>query len=292
MSSSLPVVQPVRALDQFGRTIEYLRISVTDRCNFRCVYCMPEKGMQWLPKSEILSYEEITEVVRQLAAFSRLLGRPPTHIDSHQHAHRNEPARSLVSQAAQQLSVPVRSFTPRVEYCGDFYGQTGEGDPYPEGISLEGLLRQYGVNLAFTGHSHTYERNIASAAGLVNYVNGGGGATLGTLGLCLSPFDAYAISFNPSGKACGSAPVPTSPDQVYHFSLVTLNGALVTVSPTNALGHAFDVHTYDFSAGLDGIAPSVPAATLAHEAFEYVTLCTNGGFAKMFCSKMPNSVAS
>ena len=82
MSAQLPVVEPVRALDQFGRTIEYLRISVTDRCNFRCVYCMPETGMQWLPKSEILSYEEITEVVRQLAPLGlrrlRITGGEPT----------------------------------------------------------------------------------------------------------------------------------------------------------------------------------------------------------------------
>jgi cyclic pyranopterin phosphate synthase len=42
--------------DQFGRTIEYLRISVTDRCNFRCSYCMPVEGLPWLPKSDILSY--------------------------------------------------------------------------------------------------------------------------------------------------------------------------------------------------------------------------------------------
>ncbi len=81
------------------------------------------------------------EVGRQLEAFRRLLGKDPTHLDSHQHAHRNEPARSVISRLAQSLSVPLRSFTPRVEYCGDFYGQTGEGDPYPEGISLEGLLR-------------------------------------------------------------------------------------------------------------------------------------------------------
>lgn len=52
--------------DGSGRTINYLRISVTDKCNFRCLYCMPAKGLEWLPKSEILSYEEITEVVRQL----------------------------------------------------------------------------------------------------------------------------------------------------------------------------------------------------------------------------------
>jgi cyclic pyranopterin phosphate synthase len=68
--------------DQFGRSIEYLRISVTDRCNFRCVYCMPLDGLAWLPKTEILTYEEITEVVRQLAPLGlrrlRLTGGEPT----------------------------------------------------------------------------------------------------------------------------------------------------------------------------------------------------------------------
>ncbi|MBA3645434.1 MAG: GTP 3',8-cyclase MoaA [Gemmatimonadaceae bacterium] len=53
-------------MDGSGRKINYLRISVTDKCNFRCLYCMPEEGLQWLPKSEILSYEEIAEIVRQL----------------------------------------------------------------------------------------------------------------------------------------------------------------------------------------------------------------------------------
>jgi cyclic pyranopterin phosphate synthase len=69
-------------LDQFGRTIEYLRISVTDRCNFRCRYCMPLEGLPWLPKTDILSYEEITEVVSQLAPLGlrriRLTGGEPT----------------------------------------------------------------------------------------------------------------------------------------------------------------------------------------------------------------------
>jgi molybdopterin synthase catalytic subunit len=56
-----------RAARPVRRTIEYLRISVTDRCNFRCSYCMPIEGLPWLPKSDILSYEEIADVVRQLA---------------------------------------------------------------------------------------------------------------------------------------------------------------------------------------------------------------------------------
>ena len=44
--------------------VKVLRISVTDRCNFRCVYCMPEEGVRWLPKDDILGFEEIEEVVR------------------------------------------------------------------------------------------------------------------------------------------------------------------------------------------------------------------------------------
>ena len=72
----------VTLTDQFGRSIEYLRISVTDRCNFRCTYCMPLDGLPWLPKSDILSYEEIVEVVTQLAPLGlrriRLTGGEPT----------------------------------------------------------------------------------------------------------------------------------------------------------------------------------------------------------------------
>lgn len=51
-------------VDSYGRRIKNLRISVTDRCNFRCVYCMPAEGLPWLPRAEILSYEEIARLVR------------------------------------------------------------------------------------------------------------------------------------------------------------------------------------------------------------------------------------
>ena len=56
-----------RMTDGFGRRIEYLRISVTDKCNLRCVYCMPEEGLPWLRRGELLSYEEIASLVRVLA---------------------------------------------------------------------------------------------------------------------------------------------------------------------------------------------------------------------------------
>ena len=51
-------------VDPFGRVIRDLRISVTDRCNFRCTYCMPAEGMEWLPRSEVLTFEEIHRVSR------------------------------------------------------------------------------------------------------------------------------------------------------------------------------------------------------------------------------------
>ena len=67
--------------DSFGRTINNLRISVTDQCNFRCRYCMPEKGMVWMKKDEMLSYEEIQRIVRIFAELGikrvRLTGGEP-----------------------------------------------------------------------------------------------------------------------------------------------------------------------------------------------------------------------
>lgn len=67
--------------DSFGRVVNNLRISVTDRCNFRCRYCMPEEGMQWLQKDELLSYEELARVTKIFAELGvtkvRLTGGEP-----------------------------------------------------------------------------------------------------------------------------------------------------------------------------------------------------------------------
>lgn len=58
------VVEHQDLVDPFGRVIEDLRISITDRCNFRCTYCMPEEGMKWLDRSQVLSFEEIEHLAR------------------------------------------------------------------------------------------------------------------------------------------------------------------------------------------------------------------------------------
>lgn len=68
-------------LDPFGRQITYLRISLTDRCNLRCAYCMPAQGLRWIPKSELLTDDEIVQVAQTAASLGinkiRLTGGEP-----------------------------------------------------------------------------------------------------------------------------------------------------------------------------------------------------------------------
>jgi chitin disaccharide deacetylase len=86
-----------------------------------------------------------TEIASQMEQFHRLMGRSPTHLDSHQHVHRHEPARSVVLAWATKLAIPIRHESPRIRYCGNFYGQSGKGEPMPELISpatLQRLVRE------------------------------------------------------------------------------------------------------------------------------------------------------
>jgi len=81
------------------------------------------------------------ELDRQLEQFYRLMACLPTHLDSHQHIHKSEPARTVLQSHAEDRNVPLRSFASRIKYCGSFYGATSEGEPFPEGISVPHLLR-------------------------------------------------------------------------------------------------------------------------------------------------------
>jgi predicted glycoside hydrolase/deacetylase ChbG (UPF0249 family) len=80
------------------------------------------------------------EVQGQLAIFRSLMGRDPTHLDSHQHVHRREPVRTILSDLAAELDVPLREFDPAITLCGEFYGQTGFGEPAHDLITVEHLL--------------------------------------------------------------------------------------------------------------------------------------------------------
>src|SRR3954452_5930287 len=76
---ALPTAAP--SFDRFGRRIDYLRISLTDRCNLRCVYCMPATGMHFAPQDELLTDEEFLRVIRLTTAIGcrkfRLTGGEP-----------------------------------------------------------------------------------------------------------------------------------------------------------------------------------------------------------------------
>jgi len=79
--SELPELPGDTLIDPFRRSINYLRISITDRCNLRCVYCMPEEGIDWQPREHILTLEEIQRIVRVAATMGlrrvRLTGGEP-----------------------------------------------------------------------------------------------------------------------------------------------------------------------------------------------------------------------
>jgi predicted glycoside hydrolase/deacetylase ChbG (UPF0249 family) len=99
----------------------------------------------WVALYERVSLEDAngieSEVRYQFEEFCQLTGKTPTHIDSHQHVHMYEPVRTVAKCIADEFSIPLRGCTPTIRYCGSFYGQSGEGEPYPQGISVDGLIR-------------------------------------------------------------------------------------------------------------------------------------------------------
>jgi predicted glycoside hydrolase/deacetylase ChbG (UPF0249 family) len=99
----------------------------------------------WVEQYHVVATDDLTavadEVSAQVERFRQLLGGPPTHLDSHQHVHRSEPTRSLLLVMARTLDVPLRHLDRAVSYRGDFYGQTGKGEPIPQYISVASLIK-------------------------------------------------------------------------------------------------------------------------------------------------------
>lgn len=98
----------------------------------------------WFQIYEIVATEAAdavsAEIERQLDLFHSLIGRAPTHLDSHQHVHRHEPVRSVAIAVAARLGVPLRGVSGGIAFCGSFYGHGGKGAPFPEGVSAGNLL--------------------------------------------------------------------------------------------------------------------------------------------------------
>ncbi len=80
------------------------------------------------------------ELVRQIQLFRRFVGREPSHIDSHQHIHLREPVRSVFIETAQRMGVPLRHFSPGIQYCGKFYGKSNQGGGFGNGIRRTNLV--------------------------------------------------------------------------------------------------------------------------------------------------------
>lgn len=102
------------------------------------------RGGRWERLYEVVPLDDAAavrdECERQLDRFRALVGRDPTHLDSHQHVHRDEPARSPARDIAARLGIVLRDASPLVAYDGGFYGQGGDGRPAPECITEEALL--------------------------------------------------------------------------------------------------------------------------------------------------------
>jgi chitin disaccharide deacetylase len=99
---------------------------------------------QWRTVYEVLPEKTPAEVAReltgQLERFERVVGRPPDHLDSHQHVHLEEPISGPVLALGERLGVPVRQASPEIAYSGVFFGQDAKGEPVPDAITVQALV--------------------------------------------------------------------------------------------------------------------------------------------------------
>ncbi|HEV2765311.1 MAG TPA: ChbG/HpnK family deacetylase [Pyrinomonadaceae bacterium] len=102
------------------------------------------RGGEWQVLYSVVDSDDVQAVRRearaQLETFRRLTGQDPTHLDSHQHAHRRGPARDALLELSEETRAPLRGARPDIHYCGRFYGQTSEGFPLPDAVSADSLV--------------------------------------------------------------------------------------------------------------------------------------------------------
>jgi predicted glycoside hydrolase/deacetylase ChbG (UPF0249 family) len=138
-SASLMVRQPA-AQDAAALAHEMPRLGVglhIDLSEWR------HRDGDWVQTYSVADEDDPSEVLsesrQQLALFRSLMGRDPSHIDSHQHVHRGGAVRSILADMASEVGVPLRSVTPGIEYRGDYHGQTASGEPLPSALTVEAL---------------------------------------------------------------------------------------------------------------------------------------------------------
>lgn len=124
-------------VDSYGRRIKSIRISITDKCNFRCTYCMPAEGLPWLKKAEILSYEEIVRIVRVAVSIGieqiRLTGGEPL-------VRRDVP--DLIRQLSHIEGLRSLSLTTNGVLLKQMAGALAEAGLHRINVSLDSLVRE------------------------------------------------------------------------------------------------------------------------------------------------------
>lgn len=97
----------------------------------------------WIPVYEVVALEDRSEIEaevrRQLESFRSLVGRDPTHLDSHQHVHSSDAPAAVLRALAEELGNHLRQNSPSVRYSADFYGQASTGAPMPNRITVDRL---------------------------------------------------------------------------------------------------------------------------------------------------------
>lgn len=101
------------------------------------------RRQRWEPRYQRVDLDDAAavgrELDRQLVLFRSLLGRDPTHLDSHQHVHMNEPVRTVAAAVSARLGIPLRGVSVAVRHEGGFHGRDSRGQPYPQGITPANL---------------------------------------------------------------------------------------------------------------------------------------------------------
>jgi predicted glycoside hydrolase/deacetylase ChbG (UPF0249 family) len=145
VTSASLMVRWAGAREAAGYAREHPRLGVglhLDLAEWAC------RDWEWVRLYQVVNLDDAGAV--ELEAFFELMGRGPTHVDSHQHVHQDVRVRSIVEAAAKELGVVLRHCDERVRYVGDFYGQDEHGEAYHEGITpgaLERIVRGVGAGV-------------------------------------------------------------------------------------------------------------------------------------------------
>jgi chitin disaccharide deacetylase len=141
VTSASLMVERAAAVDAAERARERPRLSIGLHVEIRRwrTALVPKRGTAWTAAT--VRRRATDDLRRQLDRFRLLVGRDPSHLDSHQHRHLAELVRPTFEEVAGELEIPLRRVDRRVRFCGEFYGHDGRGRPEPESITVDALIR-------------------------------------------------------------------------------------------------------------------------------------------------------